>query len=190
MAFDADRRGRLISQSELDDYTLCLARAVTEALHYFIGHSCSSPHCEARYLAVSGAHITHMLRDMIEDVDAGYYNIPHEVVAAHSLTLVDVNAPAYREWVKKRIQEARRCFRLGRAYLSQVESLRCRIAGYAYMRRFEWVLSAIEREGYVLRKQYPERKERGRSIEMIISALWEALQYRQSTSYSPVIIDR
>jgi hypothetical protein len=38
MCFDAERQGRLISQSELDEYTRALATAVTEALHYFIGH--------------------------------------------------------------------------------------------------------------------------------------------------------
>jgi len=38
MAFDADRRGRVISRAELAEYTLSLATAVTEALHHFIGH--------------------------------------------------------------------------------------------------------------------------------------------------------
>src|SRR6185369_5839891 len=63
MAFDAARRGRLISQSELDEYTRWLASAVTEAMHYFIGHGCYAPQNKARYLAVTAAHITHMLRD-------------------------------------------------------------------------------------------------------------------------------
>ena len=71
MAFDADRRGQLISQRELNDYTHWLAVAVTEALHYFIGHNCASPHGEIRYMAVSGAHITHMLRDALEDAQVG-----------------------------------------------------------------------------------------------------------------------
>jgi phytoene/squalene synthetase len=190
MAFDAERRGRLITQPELDEYTRWLATAVTEALHYFIGHRCASPHCAARYQAVSGAHITHMLRDTIEDAAAGYYNIPQEVLTAHQLKPLDVSAPAYCLWVKARVAEARQCFQAGRGYLAQVESLRCRLAGYSYMRRFEWVLSCIEREGYVLRKQYPERRERGRVVEMLGSALWQALQYRRLPSYSPVILDR
>ena len=38
MTFDAERRGRLISHDELNRYALGLATAVTEALHYFIGH--------------------------------------------------------------------------------------------------------------------------------------------------------
>lgn len=190
MAFDARRRGRLISQSELDEYTRWLAAAVTEAMHYFIGQRCSSPQCEARYLAVSGAHITHMLRDTIEDAAAGYYNIPQEILSAHQLDPSDVSAPAYREWVKDRVQKARRCFQIGKDYLAQVESLRCRIAGYAYTRRFEWVLDSIEREGYLLRKQYPERKERGRSVAMIVSALWAARQIRRLPSYTSVVVDR
>src|SRR5512136_217511 len=72
MDFDARRRGRLISQVELYEYTYWLASAVTEALHYFIGHGDFAPQDETRYLAVSAAHITHMLRDTLDDVQAGY----------------------------------------------------------------------------------------------------------------------
>jgi hypothetical protein len=178
MAFDADRRGRLISQRELKDYTHRLAVAVTEALHYFIGHNCASPHGETRYLAVTGAHVTHMLRDALEDAAAGYYNIPSEVVIAHSIAPWDVESHAYRDWVQERVDQARACFRAGRDYLARVENLRCRIAGYAYTRRFEVVLDCIEREGYLLRAAYPERKGRGRRVEMIGSALWMALKHR------------
>ena len=43
MAFDVDRRGRLISRDELDEYSHHLSIGVTEALHYFIGHNDPSP---------------------------------------------------------------------------------------------------------------------------------------------------
>jgi len=184
MAFDADRRGRLISQRELDEYTSWLSTAVTEALHYFIGHTCTTPHCAARYQAVSGAHITHMLRDAVEDVSAGYFNIPLEVLTAHHITPLDVSAPAYRAWVKQRVQQARACFKLGRQYLAQVASLRCRFAGYAYMHRFEVVLHRIERGGYLLGSQVPEHKERDRTLEMFGLAFWHALKYRPLRTYS------
>lgn len=189
MAFDADRRGRLISQSELNEYTRWLAVAVTEALHYFIGHDGASPHGKLRYLAVTGAHITHMLRDAVEDAEAGYYNIPREVVAAHGIAPWDVASKAYRDWVKESVQKARACFRAGREYLAQVENLRCRIAGYAYIRRFEVALNYIEREDCLLRAQYPERKGRGRGVEMIGWALWMALRvaYRQSAYVSTAL---
>ena len=89
MAFDAQRRGRLITQDELAEYTRGLAAAVTEALHYFVGHDCSTPCCEERYLAAAGAHITHMLRDTLDDAAAGYYNIPREFLEAHAITPQD-----------------------------------------------------------------------------------------------------
>jgi phytoene/squalene synthetase len=186
MAFDAGRRGQLISRRELNEYTRWLAVAVTEALHYFIGHECASPRGEMRYLAVTGAHITRMLRDALEDAEAGYYNIPREVVAASGIDPWDVESTAYRAWVKERVHKARACFRIGKDYLARVENLRCRMAGYAYTHRFEGVLDCIEREGYTLRARYPERKSPGRGVGMIGWALWMALRaaYRQPASAS------
>ena len=157
MKFDADRCGRLITQVELNDYTRCLATAVTEAMHYFIGHCCYSPHNESRYLAVSAAHITHMLRDTHDDIRSGYFNIPREVLAAGHITPQDVNHPPYRAWVRSRVQMARRYFEAGREYLGKVQNWRCRLAGYAYAARFEGVLDIIEQDEYVLRPGYPER---------------------------------
>jgi hypothetical protein len=141
MSFDADRRGRLISQMELNEYTHLLASAVTEAMHYFIGHCCYSPQDETRYLAVTAAHITHMLRDTFDDLQAGYFNIPHEVLHANRITPFDVQSKAYRAWVKSRVDLARKYFHAGKDYLSRVQNPRCRLAGFAYTARFEWMIS-------------------------------------------------
>jgi len=43
MDFDAGRKGRFVSQGELDRYTQALAKAVTKALHYFIGNTSRFP---------------------------------------------------------------------------------------------------------------------------------------------------
>jgi len=158
MAFDVARRGRLISQAELSEYSRLLATAVTEALHYFIGHNCSLPRNERRYLAVQGAHVVHMLRDALEDTEAGYFNIPAEYLQAQSFSVQDTDQRAYREWVHARVKLARSYFSAGSDYLAQVKNLRCRLAGFAYMARFEWMLRTIERDGYRLRTAYPERK--------------------------------
>src|SRR3972149_6558289 len=99
MSFDTDRRGRVISQVELDGYTHWLAVAVTEALHYFIGHDDFSPQSEIRYQAGTGAQITHMLRDALEDSEAGYYNISNEVIATHGIAPWDVRSKPFRGWV-------------------------------------------------------------------------------------------
>ena len=158
MIFDAHRRGRIISQAELSEYSRMLATAVTEALHYFIGHDNPTPRHEARYQAVTAAHITHMLRDAIEDAEAGYFNVPREYLQTHGVSPQDVESWAYRAWVCQRVGLARTYFKAGRECTAQVKSLRCRLAGYAYTARFEWMLRTIERDNYCLRSEYPERK--------------------------------
>jgi phytoene/squalene synthetase len=171
MAFDAERRGRLISQQELSAYTRWLAIGVTEALHYFIGHGCYTPHTQARYLAVTAAHITHMLRDTLDDVRAGYFNIPREVVETYAIDPGDVSSDAYRQWVQSRVHLARRAFSAGKSYLDQVESHRCRVAGYAYIARFETVLDSIERDDYLLRAGYPEDVDFGAGARIALTLL-------------------
>ena len=171
MDFDVRRRGTLISRVELNQYTRWLAIAVTEAMHYFIGHGAYAPRDQTRYLAVSAAHITHMLRDTYDDLRAGYYNIPREVLEANQIGPHDVQSEAYRAWVKSRVRLAREYFAAGRAYLSRVENPRCRLAGFAYMARFEWLLDTVEREGYRLRAKYNERKRVGTRLQMS----WQAL---------------
>ena len=171
MLFDAWRRGRVISQNELSDYSHKLAKAVTEALYYFIGHEDPSPSHEARYLAVTAAHITHMLRDAVEDVDDGYYNCPRETLSSRGISPRDLSSPIYREWVCSRVKLAREYFKIGREYTSKVKNLRCRLAAYAYIARFEWMLDAIQRDRYYLRAEYPERKSLRTGIQIIWSTL-------------------
>ncbi len=131
----------------------------------------AAPHSEARYLAATGAHIAHMLRDTLDDAAAGYFNVPRDLLEAHAITPQDVGSDAYRAWVRSRVQMARACFEAGKGYLSQVENLRCRIAGYAYIARFAGVLDAIERDGYRLRSAYPECK----SLRSGIASGWSLL---------------
>lgn len=162
MAFDTARRGRLVSAVELDDYTQLLATAVADALFHFISHDRQPLRNPARYRAVRGAHIIHMLRDTVEDAAAGYVNVPAEYLAAQELrpplTAADLETPAFRVWVEARVRLAREEFAAGRAMLAGLGSRRCRLAGAAYIARFEYVAGLIERDGYRLRVDYPERR--------------------------------
>ncbi len=180
MNFDARRRGKLISQAELSEYSRLLAIAVTEALYYFIGHDDPSPWHEARYLAVTAAHITHMLRDTHEDVPAGYCNIPAEYLRAREISAHDLDAPAFREWVLGRVKLAQMYFKVSREATAQVRNWRCRLAGLAYTARFEWVLRAIQRDGYRLRPEYPGRKG-------LRAGLWMAWQVLLSMLTPPAV---
>lgn len=188
MDFDVRRRGRLISQAELNEYTHWLAIAVTEAMHYFIGHDGYAPRDESRYLAVTAAHITHMLRDTFDDMQAGYYNIPREILELNHIQPDDVHRKAYRAWVQSRIQLARGYFGAGRDYLARVESPRCRLAGLAYTARFEWLLDTIEREDYQLRPEYSERKNLGTGMRMGLDTLYSLFNGRASqAAHQPVV---
>ena len=95
LEFDAYRRGRLISQAELTWYSDCLGKATTDGILYFIGNGYPYPASEARYLGASAAHITHMLRDMVEDTADGYVNIPREYLEAHGIGPEDVDSPPF-----------------------------------------------------------------------------------------------
>jgi len=154
MEFDAGRRGRLISGTELAGYSQLLAGAVMDAIGYFIGHDHVYPEGASRLQAVIGAHIIHMLRDTADDLDAGYYNVPRAVLEAHRLAPSDFHHPAYRRWVRERIDEARRCFGEGKGYLRRVGCLRALVAGLLYCARFEVVLRRIELDAYLLRPAY------------------------------------
>ncbi len=185
MAFDTKRRGRLISQSELDGYTHHLAVAVTELLHYLIGNGSYSPKDGTRYAAASAAHIIHMLRDSCEDVEASYFNIPRQFLEAAGIGPDGFEHPAYRRWVQERIQLAARLFGQARNYLSRVESLRCRLAGFTYMSRFESVLALISRDDYLLRAQYPPRRTLG-GLAIFLGSLLSSLM-RSSGRQAPTV---
>jgi phytoene/squalene synthetase len=166
MDFDVRRRGQLVSHAELNAYTGWLATAVTEAMDHFLGNGADAPRDETRYLAVTGAHIVHMLRDTYEDVRTGYFNVPREVLEASSIGPADIQSDAYRAWVADRVNLARACFDGGRDYFERVPAARHRLAGLAYIARFEWLTATLEREGYRLRPRYDERRSLGIGLRM------------------------
>jgi phytoene/squalene synthetase len=167
LAFDARRDGVLVGRAELEEYTRRLAIAVMDGIQYFIGNRIAYPKPPERLLAVTGAHITHMLRDMRTDIAAGIINLPREDVEAQGIDPADSGSDAFRAWVKDKVAEARRLFRDGRGYIENLDVLRCKLAGIWYCARFERVLDTIERDGYRLRTEYHDRKEFGAWMEMI-----------------------
>jgi phytoene/squalene synthetase len=166
MDFDVRRRGRLVSDVELNEYTRWLAVAVTEAMHHFIGNGAAAPRDETRYRAVAGAHVLHMLRDTAADLRAGYFNVPREWLERFSIGPGDLHCDAYRAWVAGRVEVARADFEAGRAYYRQVQSLRHRLAGLAYMARFEWLIEQLERDEFRLRPRYDDVQRLSTGLRM------------------------
>ncbi len=157
--FDAYRKGRLISQDELTWYSDCLGKSVTDGIQYFIGNGYPYPATEDRFLAATAAHIAHMLRDMVEDIAEGFINIPREYLEAHGISAQDIHSPPFRAWVRERVEQAREYFSEGKRYLDELDVLRCKIVAHWYCARFDGVLDAIERDDYVLRPRYDERRK-------------------------------
>ena len=159
ISFDALRKGKLVSQEELLNYIDTLGTSVTDGLQYFIGNAHPYPNTENRYLAAKAAHITHLLRDLSEDIADGFFNIPNEYVLENEFGLDDLNSPWVRSWVRDQVEQARNYFSEGKRYLDSLEVFRCKLAGYWYCVRFEIILDAIERDGYNIQTTYNERQK-------------------------------
>ena len=158
MVLDVRRRDRLITQAELSEYSRMLATSVTEAYIISSVTTILHPATEVRYLAVTAAHITHMLRDAFEDAEAGYFNIPGEYLHGHGIAPQDVDSQAYREWVAKGFN-----WRAGISDMGGNAWRRSRICAAAWQamlirRASNGCCDAIERDSYCLRSEYPERK--------------------------------
>ena len=169
--FDAYRKGRLVSEKELAWYSNRLGASVADGIHYFIGNGYPYPPSDRRYLAPVAAHIAHLLRDMLPDTADGFINIPREYLEAHRIEPEDVSSAAYRAYVQGRVELAQRYFLEGKRYLDNLDLLRRRIVGYWYCARFEGVLDAIQRDDYVLRAAYNER----RKLPTVLKIAWVAL---------------
>lgn len=156
--FDAFRKGRLISQGELDWYTDRLGQSVTDGIQYFIGNGTPYPVTQHRCKGAEAAHIAHLLRDMLPDTADGFINIPREYLEEHRIGPEDITSDPFRAWVHHRVELAREYFREGKRYLDQLQVLRCKLVAHWYIARFEGVLDTIEGDGFRLRPVYIERR--------------------------------
>jgi hypothetical protein len=96
-----------------------------------------------------------------------------------------VQSDAYRAWVKSRVLLAREYFKAGKGYFARVQNPRCRLASFAYIARFEWLLDTIEREGYTLRPQYNERKSAGTGLRMSWLTLLSIINLQRVGALTP-----
>ena len=157
--FDVYRKNRNISQKELTWYLDTLGKSVIDGLLYFIGNDHNYPDTQNKYHAVIGAHITHLLRDMLQDIENGFINIPSEYLETHDISTEDINNDHFRAWVKTRVKSARDYFLEGKRYLDSLGVLRSKLVGYWYIARFEGVLDIVEQDKYKLRYDYNEHRK-------------------------------
>jgi len=175
--FDSYRKDRLIRENELTWYTNTLAISVTDGLQYFVGNGSLIPASDTRYSAALGAHITHLLRDMIQDTQDGFINIPREYLEAHNINPNEVSTAPYIDWVRRRVELARAYFLEGKQYLDGLGVLRTKIVGDWYCARFESVLDTIERDRYILRSNYNERRKISTWLKIVWLGVYITLRH-------------
>jgi phytoene/squalene synthetase len=113
----------------------------------------------------------------LADTADGFINIPREYLEAHGISPQDVDSAPYRAWVRDRVEQARRYFREGKRFFDELDLLRRKIVGYWYCARFEGLLNAIERDGYVLRAVYDERRKLSTRLRVAWLGLSVTLQH-------------
>lgn len=175
--FDVHRKGRLITEKELHWYTESVSKSVTDGILYFIGNETDIPETNSRYAAARGAHITHLLRDMMQDVEDGFINIPLEYLDTHNISAIHIHSSTIRNWVKYRVRLARKYFVQGKQYLSRLNVFRRQLAGYWYCARFEGVLDAIEKDNYNLRREYAEHQKLSNWLNVARLGLGTSMQH-------------
>jgi phytoene/squalene synthetase len=150
LVWDTRRRGQFSDRSALQAYSLALGRAYTNALQAFVTQSHVYPDAPGRYAAGTAAHLVHLLRDFVQDWEAGYYNISRQEMAEFGLDAApfDFEGEAFRNWVRVVAQRARGLFRDGQRYLDSLQVYRCKLLGYLYCVRYEILLDQIEHQGY------------------------------------------
>jgi hypothetical protein len=92
--------------------------------------------------------------------------------------------------VQSRVELARKCFQAGRNYLARVQNPRCRLAGFAYTARFEWLLDTIEQENYLLRSAYQERKSLTTGWRMVASVFSSLIGRPKPETFSQPIVSQ
>ncbi|HEY6074374.1 MAG TPA: hypothetical protein VIV15_13535, partial [Anaerolineales bacterium] len=96
-----------------------------------------------------------------------------------------------RQWVKGRVELAREYFKAGTGYFKRVQNPRCRLACFAYIARFDWLLDTLEREDYCLRHQYEERKHLSTGLRMAWQTISSTINLRRSGElYEPALSKR
>ncbi|MHA1994146.1 MAG: squalene/phytoene synthase family protein [Candidatus Hodarchaeales archaeon] len=171
LEFDSTRKHKIVSNDKIRWYHQTVGKAVTDCIFHFIGNGAHYPESKKCYLAAEAAHITHMLRDYIEDVRSGYLNISKEDLNVYEISPDMVNNPAFREWVKGRVSLSRQFFCEGKKYIDQLGVLRTKITAYWFCSRFEKVLDIIEKDGYKLRREYDSSKKFLLALRMVWIAL-------------------
>jgi phytoene/squalene synthetase len=154
LEFDAGRKGRLCSRSELLQYSKDIGYSYAKGAHYFSTGSQIKHNPDHLTKAAFAAHLVHILRDLKEDIQEGFINIPKEELSAFRIGLQDLDSYEFRSWVRYRLRRAKKIFRESKKMAKNINNRRERISFYIYCLRYEYVMNKIKKDDYILRRSY------------------------------------
>ncbi|UCC11193.1 MAG: squalene/phytoene synthase family protein [candidate division WOR-3 bacterium] len=169
--FDSERQHKNVTEQELLDYSLALGSAYTQLLIRFI---------EPRYHVVQenvqlahACHLSHMLRDLEEDLKLGYINIAKKDLEIYHVD-PNIQDDNFRKWLRDRIVLIREKFKKGIIYLDTIPILRIKIIARLYCFRYEAVLQQIEDADYRLLGAYDLRmRDIVKLVTILISTVFQ-----------------
>lgn len=101
IAWDVERRNKIVNQIELDRYSLLLGRSYSEGLLYGLKlNPCESTYSTPKTLCGVAAHWSHLLRDLSEDLKLGYINISDDDIKQYSINLK--NSQTLLPWIREK----------------------------------------------------------------------------------------
>ena len=153
--FDAARKGRLITGSEILASSRALSHSFVEMLLYFVNQGYE--YKESDLLLAHACHLIHMIRDYFNDQRLGYINIPKDEIARYNIKLDRTDDSNFRAWLRDRVYFIKRLLRRGEAGLSSIPDFRIRLIARLFSFRYEIVLKRIEENGYQLQTRYSSK---------------------------------
>jgi phytoene/squalene synthetase len=145
LAWDAERRHTIVTQQDLDRYSLHLGRAYAEGLLFGLGlNPVCSDYRGPRDLCGTAAHLTHLLRDLFIDLELGYVNISSRDMERFCIDIADPELRGTKQWVMFTIERAHTLFLQGRRHRDGLPTMRARLVFDIACLRYLWTLKRIK----------------------------------------------
>lgn len=160
LAWDAERRHTVVSQHDLDRYSLWLGCAYAEGLLFGLGLDPADAAYQGAIDACGvAAHLAHLVRDLRIDLALGYINISTEDIERFSIDLADPRLRGVGRWVPTTVERAQILFQQGRMQRRAMPSLRARLVFdlvcLRYLRLLDQIRSGWLRQGTLAQADLP-----------------------------------
>lgn len=149
MAFDVDRRGKVLSDAELDAHVVKLGGSVLRYLAHFVSMDLRLPDEYVEPASRAYLHADSLI-DLAEDLRAGLINIPAEAMERYG---IDPRSPGpeVEAWRRNQVPGITALFEEARSHTRRIDSRAMRLLSSLFLarkrRHFERAMSAGAEDG-------------------------------------------